>query len=159
VSSTTAETMPQTGPKRSWMRGPLVLVGGLAAIACLAAVAGPYVHPVQSHDASVVVATRDLRFVDRADGGVGILDATDGSTVAVIPAGAENFVRATMRGLARARLQAGLSAEPPFRLTAWADDRLTLADTATGRTLELESFGQTNEADFARLLNLPGAAK
>jgi putative photosynthetic complex assembly protein len=146
-------------PRRGWALAPVTLVFGLVTFACVVSLAGPYIHPISSHDASVAVAMRNLLFVDRDDGGVGILDADNGSTVAVIPAGQENFVRATMRGLARQRYREGVSAQVPFRLTAWKDDRLSLVDLGTGRTLELESFGPTNEANFARLLPLPGVSK
>ncbi len=146
-------------PARGWMRGPLTLVLGLAAFGVVTVLAGPFIHPLRSHGASQIVAQRNLVFLDRDDGGVGILDADSGATVAVIPAGEENFVRATMRGLARQRLREGASAQVPFRLTAWADDRLSLVDPATGRALELESFGATNEANFARLLKLPGVPR
>jgi putative photosynthetic complex assembly protein len=40
----------------------------------------------------------------------------------------------------------------PFRLTHWSDGRLTLEDAATGRRIELESFGPTNMQAFASLL-------
>ncbi len=159
VSSSTTHPMLAQPPRRGWARGPLTLVLGLAAFACVAGLAGPYIHPLSSHDASQAVAVRSLLFVDRDDGGVGILDADSGSTVAVIPAGQENFVRATMRGLAQQRYREGISAQVPFRLTAWADDRLSLVDLGNGRTLELESFGPTNEANFARLLPLPGVSQ
>jgi putative photosynthetic complex assembly protein len=143
--------------QRGWTRGPLALIGFLVVAAGVATVAGPYIHPVATHAPSEIVVTRDLRFVDRDDGGVGVINVADGSTVAVIPAGGENFVRATMRGLARQRAREGISAEVPFRLTAWADDRLSLVDLGTHRSVELESFGPTNEANFARFLPLPGA--
>jgi putative photosynthetic complex assembly protein len=151
--------MPSPLPRRGWARGPLALVGGFTAVAVLAVLAGPYMHPVTSHGASQPVAMRELRFVDRADGGVGVINAADGSTVEVIPAGGQSFVRATMRGLAQERLRDGVSPELPFRLTAWADDRLTLLDPGTGRAIEMESFGPTNEADFSRMLKLPGVAR
>jgi putative photosynthetic complex assembly protein len=62
-----------------------------------------------------------------------------------------------LRGLARERRQHGIGAEPPFRLTLWANGALSLVDTATGRVIELDGFGQTNRAAFARLLKGPAA--
>ncbi len=44
----------------------------------------------------------------------------------------------------------------PFRLSAWSDGRLTLEDPATGRAVDLEAFGPTNEATFVRLLPISG---
>jgi putative photosynthetic complex assembly protein len=59
-----------------------------------------------------------------------------------------------MRGLVGDReRQAGREApDVPFRIVSWADGRLSLQDPLTGRDLELEAFGITNEASFAALL-------
>lgn len=62
------------------------------------------------------------------------------------------FLRATMRGLARQRLRQDADREVPFRLTGWTDGRLTMEDPTTGRKVEMEAFGLTNEAVFANLL-------
>jgi putative photosynthetic complex assembly protein len=48
-----------------------------------------------------------------------------------------------------------MGSEAPFELIAQADGRLTLHDPATGKRVELESFGPTNAANFSRLLALP----
>ena len=53
----------------------------------------------------------------------------------------------------RAAQAQGLGAEPAFELIARADGRLTLIDPATGDRVDLESFGPTNAAVFARLLD------
>jgi putative photosynthetic complex assembly protein len=45
-----------------------------------------------------------------------------------------------------------LFADPPFVLSSHADGRLTLADPATGRSVNLEAFGPDNAGAFARLL-------
>jgi putative photosynthetic complex assembly protein len=78
--------------------------------------------------------------------------------ISVIAPGTNGFLRATMRGLARQRLREDEGADTPFRLTEWADGRLTLEDPATGRRIEMEAFGETNEAVFARLLTASGQA-
>jgi putative photosynthetic complex assembly protein len=57
-----------------------------------------------------------------------------------------------LRALARERQKRDLGAGPAFELIARADGRLTLNDPATGERLDLESFGPTNAAVFARLL-------
>ena len=44
-----------------------------------------------------------------------------------------------------------------FGLIGRADGRLTLEDPATGRRVDLESFGPTNAAVFAQILDGPGA--
>lgn len=101
--------------------------------------------------ASTPVATRLLRFEDRTDGSVQVLD-TDGATVAVIAPGSNGFLRSVLRGLARERRRSSIDATPPFKLTRWADGRLSLDDPATGRHVDLEVFGPTNAAAFAGLL-------
>lgn len=99
------------------------------------------------------VASRTLRFSDRADGAVVISDVTSGRTVAVIAAGEKTgFIRGVMRGLARDRRARGIGDAPPFVLTEWRDGELSLTDTATGRSVELTAFGTTNRAAFAALL-------
>lgn len=105
---------------------------------------------------SRAIAERNLMFRDRADGAVAVLDAADGSLVRVVT-GQAGFLRATVRGLAQQRRREDIGSADPFRLTAWADGRLTLDDPDTRRHIELEAFGGTNEAVFAELLPLPRA--
>jgi len=100
-----------------------------------------------------VVQTRELRFEDRADGAVVVSDAKSDQVVDVLAPGTNGFVRGVMRGLARQRRREDLGAAPPFLLTRWSDDRLSIEDVATHVRIELESFGPTNEGAFARLLN------
>jgi putative photosynthetic complex assembly protein len=97
-------------------------------------------------------AERLLRFHDQADGTVLIADARSGTPVDTIGREDGGFVRGVMRGLARERRQHRIGAEPPFRLTQWNNGALSLSDPATGRIVELDGFGHTNRASFARLL-------
>jgi hypothetical protein len=46
----------------------------------------------------------------------------------------------------------GFGGDRPFRLTLYADGELVLTDTATGRLVELNGFGNTNRAAFLRLM-------
>lgn len=102
------------------------------------------------------VASRDLRFLDRADGGVLIRDAGTGAVVRTIaPGPGSGFIRGVMRGLARERRMHGAGGAAPFRLTAWRDGELSLTDGATGRDIELSAFGATNRQSFATLLEQP----
>jgi putative photosynthetic complex assembly protein len=101
---------------------------------------------------SAAVVARDLRFEDRPDGSVAVLDARTGATVDRLAPGADNFIRGTLRSLARARRMHGVTTDPPFRLSARADGRLTLEDPATGTEIGLEAFGVTNAGAFARFL-------
>ena len=132
-------------------KGPLVGAGLLVGGALLAAVAGRLGAGDPGPPPSDAVAARELRFEDRPDGAIAVLDAA-GAPVAVAEPGTNGFLRGALRGLARERKRRDFGPEAPFRLTAWADGRLTLDDTATSRRLELGAFGPTNAAVFARLL-------
>jgi len=98
------------------------------------------------------LVSMDLQFLDREDGAV-VIQRVDGTPVRIIEAGTKDgFVRGVMRGLARERHMNGVDQAPPFRLTRWADGSLSLKDMATGRIIELGSFGPTNRATFDGLL-------
>jgi putative photosynthetic complex assembly protein len=129
-------------------------MGGLALAALLGAswvrLSGV---PIRAPDAPAV-AERALRFEDQADGGVAVIDPRTGQTVDTVT-GQAGFVRGTLRGLARERKRNGLGSEQPFLLIGRADGRLTLQDPATGRVIDLESFGPVNAAVFSRLLTHP----
>jgi putative photosynthetic complex assembly protein len=155
--------MNATTPRRQEMlpRGTLILAGALVTFAFGAAaavrIAGvpPVASPAAMRAASGVapVASRDLRFSDRADGAVVILDVRSGRIASVIQPGEETgFVRGVMRGLARERHQRGIGAAEPFNLTLWRDGELSLTDSATGRSIEMTAFGSSNRATFAALL-------
>ena len=101
------------------------------------------------------VATRELRFEDRADGTVTVRDAGDGAEIARLAVGEDGFVRSVMRGLVRERRAQGIGAQIPFRLTTWASGFVSLEDPATGRLVELTAFGPDNVAAFARLAGEP----
>lgn len=103
---------------------------------------------------SRVVTSRELRFLDRPDGSVAVLEPSDGSEVETLPAGTNGFLRGVLRGLARDRKLAGVGDGPPFRLVRWADGRLSLEDPTTGRRVDLGAFGAGNAEAFARLLLL-----
>lgn len=142
-------------------RGTLLLAGGLVLFAFAATsivrIAGvpPTASPValraEGHVAAV--ASRDLRFLDRADGAVVIQDVRTGRPASIIHAGEKTgFIRGVMRGLARERRSRGIGDAPPFNLTLWRDGELSLTDSATGRSIEMTAFGSTNRAAFAALL-------
>jgi putative photosynthetic complex assembly protein len=107
---------------------------------------------VHSPDAASV-ATRALRFEDRPNGDIAVIDATERRVIDTVH-GEAGFLRGALRALARERHKRDLGSEQPFELIARADGRLTLEDPATGERLDLESFGPTNEAVFARLLTV-----
>jgi putative photosynthetic complex assembly protein len=132
-------------------RGVLVALAALVLVA-LAAVSAVRLSGVDIHAPdAVAVTTRALRFEDRPDGSIAVIDAQSLASVATIT-GQSGFVRGTLRGLARERKRSGLGPELPFELIGRADGRLTLHDPATGRSVDLESFGPVNAGEFARLL-------
>lgn len=138
---------------------PALPLGALAALVLVsllgvASVRLSGISAQQQADAPTV-ALRHLHFEDVADGSLAVRDASTGALLNHIAAGTHGFVRSTVRGLARERLRQGLGATQPFELHARADGRLTLVDPATGRRIDLESFGTSNAAVFARLLPAP----
>lgn len=137
-------------------RGLLVSAGALVLVALLAvaAVRLSGVGTVHVPDAASV-AVREFLFEDRRDGSIAILDARDKRQVDTVAPASNGFLRGTMRGLARERKRQGVGPEVPFQLVGRADGRLTLVDPGTNRRVDLESFGPTNAAVFARLMAEP----
>jgi len=142
-------------------RGTLIIAGALVLfaftatavvrIADIPAAASPVALRATDHIA--LVASRNLRFIDRADGAVVIEDTDRGGTASVIEPGQQTgFIRGVMRGLARERRMRGIGDQPPFNLSLWRDGELSLTDSATGRSIELTAFGSANRASFLALL-------
>jgi len=101
---------------------------------------------------------RDLRFEDRPDGSVVVIDARNGEQVDRLAAGQDNFIRGALRSLVRDGRQVSASTGRAFRLSVRTDGRFILEDTHTGRLINLEAFGSTNASAFARLLDAPFTA-
>jgi putative photosynthetic complex assembly protein len=138
---------------RPFPRGPLFGAGALVVLTLiLAAMSRLTGVGTTTVDEGNAVVSRDLRFEDRNDGAVAVLAAKDDKVVEILPPGTNGFVRGVLRGLARERKLEGIGIEPPFRLTEWDDGRLSLEDRATGRRVELVSFGQTQFDVFAQML-------
>ena len=156
---------PQTAPLP---RGARVIAGALVVFSLAATTLVRVEHIPASADPIALRAAnkvapaqvRDLRFIDRPDGSVFIQDADTLGAASVIAAGSKTgFIRGVTRGLARDRRMRSIGAAPPFRLTLWQDGELSLTDSATGRTIELGAFGETNRAAFAALLPNSGARR
>ena len=107
---------------------------------------------------SHAVESRELRFFDRPDGAVEVYTGAGDALVSVLPAGTNGFLRGTLRGLARYRKPYDAGAESPFRLTRFADGRLSLDDPVTGEHIDLEAFGPANAGIFAELLTTAATA-
>ncbi len=134
-------------------RDTLISAGTVILLSIMTAATGRMTGAANSTPTAAPVASRELLFQDRPNGAVAVFDASNASTPIDILAPATNgFLRATMRGLAQQRLRQDASRTVPFRLTEWADGRLTLEDPTTGRRVEMEAFGITNEQAFANLL-------
>ncbi len=101
--------------------------------------------------AASVALQRSLRFEDRPDGAVAVIDGNTGALLTTVR-GEQGFVRGTLRALTRERYSRNIGSGPPFLLIARTNGRLTLADPATGEHIDLESFGPTNMAEFAHFL-------
>jgi putative photosynthetic complex assembly protein len=98
------------------------------------------------------VSSVAFRVADQPDGSIAMREAGSDRLLLTIHPGEDNFMRATMRGLAQARQRAGLGRGTPFKLTHYDNGTLSLDDDATGRKIPLEAFGRPNALAFARLL-------
>ncbi|AHE55346.1 photosynthetic complex assembly protein PuhC [Sphingomonas sanxanigenens] len=142
-------------------RGTLILAGTLVLFAFTATATVRIAHiPAAASPAAMraaqqiqLVSSRNLRFSDRADGAVVIVDADRGGTASIVEPGQQTgFIRGVMRGLARERRMRGIGDQPPFNLSLWRDGQLSLTDSVTGRSIELTAFGSSNRATFMALL-------
>lgn len=145
--------MPATAAQRPFPRGALLGAAALVAFSLVTATVsrvtgvGTTHTPVPSPQ-----ALRELRFLDQPDGSVAVLEPRAERPFDVLAPGTNGFVRGVLRGLARERKRQSLGAQDPFRLILGQDGRLVLEDPATDRRIDLEAFGPTNRAAFARLL-------
>jgi putative photosynthetic complex assembly protein len=64
-----------------------------------------------------------------------------------------------VRSLVHQRRIRSIGPEVPFTLTEWQNGNLTLADPATGRSVEVSSFGPDNRAVYQNLLPAKGGAR
>jgi putative photosynthetic complex assembly protein len=146
-------SMSHPAVDRTLPRGALVGAGALVALTLvLAAAARLSGYEPAKPPAGAVVDRCDLRFVDRADGAVLVYSSGDDRLVDTLQPGTNGFVRGVLRGLVRERRADHVGAAPPFRLTRWANGRLSLDDPSTGRHVDLEVFGATNAGAFAEIL-------
>jgi putative photosynthetic complex assembly protein len=145
--------------KSSFFRSP---IAG-ASLLVMLAVAGTAVvrltgSGIEKTPVAAVAVMHELRFEDGADGSILIYDAQHNKLIDRAAPGENNFLRGTLRGLARERKRIGVDSKPPFKLISRADGRLMLEDPSTGRYVDLGSFGTTNRETFVRLLAIADAA-
>jgi putative photosynthetic complex assembly protein len=134
---------------RAVFAGAVSLVGASLLLVIVARLTG---YAPEQPVATAAIETRDLRFEDRADGAVLVYLGRTEQLVDTLEPGTNGFVRGVLRGLARERRADRVGPTEPFRLTRWADGRLSLDDPATGRHVDLEVFGPTNAGAFADIL-------
>lgn len=135
-------------------RGAIIAAGAMMVIALGVAAGARTTHATlpDASAASPVVVSVDLRFEDQADGSVAVLDADSGREVQRVPPESNGFVRGVLRGMLRARKLESLGPDARFRLSRHENQLLTLEELATGRRVELSSFGHTNRAAFESML-------
>lgn len=102
--------------------------------------------------ASEAVETKMLTFADRSDGGIDIVDVRTGVNLFMAPQETNGFLRGVLRGMSQGRRLENVGPQAPYRLTRWADGRLSLTDPSTGREVNLEVFGPDNYRVFAQLM-------
>ncbi len=103
--------------------------------------------------AAATISERLLRFEDRPNGGVAVIDGVTGQLLTIVT-GEQGFFRGAIRALARDRTARKIGAEQPFKLISRTDGRLTLFDPVSGQRVDLESFGPTNAGVFAPFLTM-----
>ena len=125
----------------------------LVALACCVTIGLVFMLPVRTSPTSPVTASRDLRFLAGPDELVVVEDATTGETIARIVPSNQGFARGFIHALDFIRIRRGVALDRPFRLERLADGRLVMIDPAiAGTTVDVESFGSTNERAIARFL-------
>ena len=108
--------------------------------------------PASSEHSDAFVASVSLRFEDRADGAVAVYDANTGGLIENLPAGSNNFLRASLRGLVRSRNAQEPGDRSAFELQRLANGQLLLLDPVTGQSIDLWAFGETNARAFEKFL-------
>ena len=95
---------------------------------------------------------RSLIFEDQKDGGVRVADGVSGQTLTVLYKANKVLCAAHCAHWRANAFPEALVLTQPFDLIARVDGRVTLMDPSTGQRVDLESFGPTNTAEFARFL-------
>ena len=136
---------------------PAIIIGGalVMAVSLLAVSSARMgVAPRQTRPVDVAVASYDFRVAAPDASGIEtVLSARDGARVAPLSRRGDDFLPSLVETLRQERVLKGVSGAQPFRLLRFADGRVSLEDLATGRELNLESFGSVNEANAGRLID------
>ena len=100
-----------------------------------------------------IAASVELRFEDREDGSLVVIDAADDAVVEVLDPGTNGFLRGALRSFARHRRAVDAGSDIPFSIRRTVAGRLVLHDLATGEEIDLRAFGPTNAGAFGRFLD------
>ncbi|MCX7375020.1 MAG: photosynthetic complex assembly protein PuhC [Alphaproteobacteria bacterium] len=131
----------------------LVVVAGLVLAAVLAVGTAPWWRDttVASQVAPRIMVV--LQFEVESSGNLIVRKFPGGELVDALNPDESGFLR-TMVRVIRRDLGAGANVDSmPFQLSAWQDGRMSLVDTATGRSVELRAFGPTQAGVFLRWIN------
>lgn len=101
---------------------------------------------------STEVNERTIVMAHGPDGSISILDES-GATIASFAEGQAGFIAVVLKGLERERLVHRSDQTAPVRLVDYENGRLAIYDDTTGWSVELASFGKSNRAVFAKLLD------
>ena len=107
-------------------------------------------------DHATPVESISLRFEDRPDGGIAVINPSSGNVLVVVQPGTDGFIRTVLRSLAYDRQRHRIGSGPAFTLTKWSDHHSTLDDPSTGRSIDLVAFGKTNLQAFSNLMTMAG---
>ena len=148
------------GP-RDWLKYPTLPLAAASSLVVIALVSVAWIR-ISGGGADTglapvtepVIAAIDLRFEDRDDGSVVVIDAADGRVIDQLQPGTNGFIRGTLRSFARERRTRDSGPEEPFSLQRTDTGRLLLSDASTGRSIDLRAFGPTNAEAFGRFLSL-----
>jgi putative photosynthetic complex assembly protein len=146
LAAKTANTVPDSFPR--WV---LLCAGGIIAFSLISVGLIRITGNGPDQRAAAPTVQRSLLFQDQQDRSVLVADGLTGEKLTVLY-GEQGFVRGALRALTRERHARGIGSDKPFDLIARVDGRVTLMDPTTGQRVDLESFGPTNTAEFARFL-------
>ena len=127
---------------------PLLATAAVGAIAVLALLPAP---PLK--DGAVVIASKQLRFVERPGGSMDVIDAATSRLAGRVATVKDGFVPGMMHGMSIIRRHDGVDQNLPYRITEMSDGRVLLIDPPSRSEIDLESFGRGNAASFTAYLH------
>ncbi len=141
------------GEKTPMLTEGRMLFGIVAALLAAFVISANWSEPTaQIAPTTAMTGFRALTFDDGADGEVLITDSQSGEVVETLYSG-HGFLRATLRSLAKTRLDQGYPMDGPFHLEQYASGQLLLIDPSTGKTIDLWAFGAPNKAAFEKYVS------